>query len=115
MRCPVAVCKRSLGEKMKQHINAEQFKEVKSGLVIAFGENGYNADDITIGVMIEFLNEKRDTSIDGYGEWGKFGIAKNKEWSVYHTKNVPGGILIEAGDELCDVLWKLVKDILEKE
>lgn len=86
---------------MKQYITTKQWFELSKvefyklqGWMINSGYHDY--DHLTIGIMIEFLDENKDTSvciermIDG--------------WSLYEVG--------KTHKELCDALWEAVKEVL---
>ncbi len=92
---------------MKQNITIEQFdelpEEAQQELIEWMGAKNYNFMDLymTIGQMIEFLDEHNklgywDSGFDGDGVNGKLIKWKSK-------------------DNLCDTLWKTVKEILNKD
>lgn len=115
---------------MKQHITVDQLNELKSlesfrkqfwkiyegdllvyglyeqdrlrGEPILFRKGMIPADEksfgyklLSIGQMIEFLDEKTDLNSDEYSY-------KHVVWSGIYE------------DELCDQLWKQIKEVLEK-
>jgi hypothetical protein len=66
------------------------------------------AENMTIGRMIEFLDEKSDTVFNFDGVEKKNEVTE-KFWRVAH-----GERLIEK-DELCDALWSACRELLKKE
>lgn len=64
-------------------------------------EKWYRLIQPTIGQMIEFLDERWQPDIVGY---------YNGAWKVIVGDNIE-----VVGEELCDALWKAVKDVLESE
>lgn len=110
---------------MKQHISFDQFKELphlkQSELFDWMLRHGYakvkdkrdkripievvsEMDLPTIGQMIEFLNENKI---------GKFEMGIKECWFVDIDLIPMVGLVINQG-ELCDALWKAVKQVLEK-
>lgn len=70
---------------------------------------------LSIGQMIEFLNEHIDSSISSLAiDRGEF------HWHVYVVDSIRGAFPLNndqpiTAPELCDALWKAVKEVLERE
>lgn len=64
---------------------------------------------LSIGQMIEFLNEHLKRNMFIYQVYKQTQVPLQTKWKVQNEINEPSDI------ELCDTLWKAVKDILEKE
>jgi len=97
---------------MKQKITRDQFNELsekgKDRLIKWTDKKEYLAPHLTIGQMIEFLEEsirKKD--------WGIYFV-KNLAFIVLNNGILSGKIPRNRKGELCDGLWKAVKEVLEK-
>lgn len=102
---------------MKQHITYEQMCELSPQARVKLTKWFWNKivsgplpelvtrdeEDVTIGQMIEFLDE----------HWGAWQISSWQEWSI--TRHENGETQYHNTEpELCDALWEAVKDILER-
>ncbi|MNP62336.1 hypothetical protein D3C76_1576030 [compost metagenome] len=84
---------------MKQRITAEQMNELTNEQKQRLCEaNKTKTDPLTIGEMIELLNDgdKRVSIVYSNGEWE----------AVAHSKHA------SINPELCDALWNIIKKVL---
>ncbi len=109
---------------MKQHITVKQLKELsdfgKGKLRKWWGKgkqkkNAYwwtdklNLPLLSIGQMIEFLDEQSGEDISSYSERAGNVHTVGKPWHHWFTIHWD-----KEYDELCDALWEAVKEISEK-
>jgi hypothetical protein len=91
---------------MKQHITQEQYEELTDAqqkILLAWTIKHSYGHILTIGQMIEFLDEHYDLSLDKQISF---------TGDVYlHLK----AIIWDKDEEPCDILWAKVKNILEQE
>ena len=92
---------------MKQHITCDQYEEIGSKKMIkTFGDDGYGFSDITIGRMIEFLDETKQ-----YQFITKIDCCGTSTWSV---NTMVCNSDKQHSQQLCDALWEACKEILNK-
>jgi len=98
---------------MKQHITIDQYHELSFGAKIkliewivtwtkATDKITLPHQDMNIGRMIEFLDDREMLHGDEYGHL-KFNVRLYDDSGVQHNVR----------DELCDALWESVKAVLE--
>ena len=91
---------------MKQHITQEQYEELtdtQQKILLAWTiKRGYG-HILTIGQMIEFLDERYDLSLDKQ-------ISFTGDVYLYLK-----AIIWDKDEEPCDILWAKVRHILEQE
>ena len=99
---------------MKQNITVEQLKQCsdfiikKMGLMLGYEKINSNAiwqamaQDITIGKMIEILEERE--------EYPQIHLSQDIDWAV----EIESNIVAFVSKELCDALWEAVKFVLEE-
>lgn len=93
---------------MKQEITRAQLGELSDKAIARFDQwmlhRGYVNEDMTIGQMIELLEQESSGRFTGMFK------VHSDEWDVDVSEP-----LNRVAGELCDALWEAVKEVLEHE
>jgi len=92
---------------MKQEITKAQLDELSEKEIVLYDNwllsKGYINNEITIGQMIQFLDEEQ--------EYQFYIFRRTIDWKVVVNDNQYGKVI---PGELCDFLWEAVRDVLKR-